>query len=693
METAVRPFAWNVLAPVAVFAAALACFAAGAGERGLWPPDEPRYAEVAREMLAGGGLLLPQLDARPYAEKPPAFFWLEAAALRALGGGDVAPRVPSMIFGAAGVALVFVLARRLLGAAGGIAAAGALVSTLEFAFLAQRANIDATLTFFTTLAIYASVRAAEMPAPGRSPARWHGLAYAATGIAVLVKGPAGALVPALACGGAALARGGPRALARRHVLWGSALVLAMVALWLVPAALHARGLARAAGEERPWGYVEDLVLRNAAGHAFRADEGRDGPPWFYAASLLAGGAPWWVLWPAALLAIARWREERWRAADALAIAWTAPVVVAFSLLRNKRDLYLLPAYPGLALLAGIVAARVAAAPERARHPLVRSPLALVFAGLAAGGAALEIAAAALPRGLGDALAARIPGFAAEVAPAITPRWLAAAALLGAAGLTAGALGLRALGRHSPAGTLAAAIAGGLVLALGLGLLALPLADPTTSTRAIAARASALARDAGEARIATYGPPDEGDKWMFYLERAPLAQLHTPAELGEFLSPDNISPAIVIALDHPDLPGEPLARGAWRRRHRPARERGGGGATPRAGRTLRACESRLSAPRLVSARIKSSSRLGSRDSGGRAIRGFRLAPGSGRDALTIQRSTRSRSRATRRVRRRARLRAARRAAARAPRAAPRSERWRARSRPGRRSPREARAPAG
>ena len=48
---------------------------AGLGNHDLWAPDEPRYAQVAREMLAGGDWLLPQVNQRIYTDKPPGWFW------------------------------------------------------------------------------------------------------------------------------------------------------------------------------------------------------------------------------------------------------------------------------------------------------------------------------------------------------------------------------------------------------------------------------------------------------------------------------------------------------------------------------------------------------------------------------------------------------------------------------------------
>src|SRR6059036_3248440 len=55
------------------------------GRRALWSPDEGRYAEIPREMVASGDYVTPRLNGIKYFEKPPLFYWAEAGALRLLG--------------------------------------------------------------------------------------------------------------------------------------------------------------------------------------------------------------------------------------------------------------------------------------------------------------------------------------------------------------------------------------------------------------------------------------------------------------------------------------------------------------------------------------------------------------------------------------------------------------------------------
>src|SRR5579862_3237087 len=55
----------------------------GLGAFGLLGADEPRYAQVAREMLDRGDWVTPTLNGKPWLEKPPLYYWQAMLAYRA----------------------------------------------------------------------------------------------------------------------------------------------------------------------------------------------------------------------------------------------------------------------------------------------------------------------------------------------------------------------------------------------------------------------------------------------------------------------------------------------------------------------------------------------------------------------------------------------------------------------------------
>ncbi|HET9480902.1 MAG TPA: phospholipid carrier-dependent glycosyltransferase, partial [Candidatus Polarisedimenticolia bacterium] len=117
-----RPFG-RLIAPhrpllaLAVLAALL--YLPAAFNRDLWSPDEPRYAEVAREMTSRGDFLLPHLNGEVYGEKPPLFFWLGLLAAALPGVGiESGTRLVSALAAFATLAATFTMVRRIGSARG-----------------------------------------------------------------------------------------------------------------------------------------------------------------------------------------------------------------------------------------------------------------------------------------------------------------------------------------------------------------------------------------------------------------------------------------------------------------------------------------------------------------------------------------------------------------------------------------------
>src|SRR4030095_16966575 len=89
------------LSPLAAWLAFAACaFLLGfafIGTRGLWEPDEGRYAESAREMLVSGDFMTPHLRAQAHFTKPPMTYWLIAGSMAVLGPTEIAVRLPTAL--------------------------------------------------------------------------------------------------------------------------------------------------------------------------------------------------------------------------------------------------------------------------------------------------------------------------------------------------------------------------------------------------------------------------------------------------------------------------------------------------------------------------------------------------------------------------------------------------------------------
>ncbi|MCB1057900.1 MAG: phospholipid carrier-dependent glycosyltransferase, partial [Acidobacteria bacterium] len=101
----------------------VALFLVGLGQASLFEPDEGRYAEIPREMLASGDWVTPRLNGVLYFEKPPLYYWLNAVAIAGWGLDETACRLWSALLGLGGVGLAFVLGRSLKSPAAGLLAA------------------------------------------------------------------------------------------------------------------------------------------------------------------------------------------------------------------------------------------------------------------------------------------------------------------------------------------------------------------------------------------------------------------------------------------------------------------------------------------------------------------------------------------------------------------------------------------
>ena len=315
--------------------------ATGIGFRDAWPADEPRFALIVRDMVATGEWLLPRVGGDVYADKPPLYFWLMGLALLATGSLRVAFLLPSLFSGLACLVLVYDLGRRLWNRETGLAAALALLLTLQFVWQMRQAQIDATLLFWCVLSLYGLLRHLLI-----GPAwRWYALGWAAAGFGVITKGvgflPLLVLIPFAVLRDS---RWSPRMSRANAAAWGLgplAFLLA-VSTWLVPMLLAANHDPTIAA------YRDEILFHQTVGRYTAAWHHRE-PFWYFIVNVIPG------LWlPLTLLLpwlIPQWRDA-WKGRDlriALLLSWVVMVVLFFSLSSGKRGVYVLPALPALAL--------------------------------------------------------------------------------------------------------------------------------------------------------------------------------------------------------------------------------------------------------------------------------------------------------------------------------------------------------
>jgi 4-amino-4-deoxy-L-arabinose transferase-like glycosyltransferase len=310
------------------------------GYRHLLKPDEGRYAEIPREMVASGDWLTPRLNGYKYFEKPPLQYWVTAASLAAFGMNEWAARLWPGLTGFLGVLLVFWAGNRLFAPPAGLLGAAVTASCALYAVIGHLLTLDMALSFFMSASVFAfAVAQSESGEPERR--RWMLLAWAAMALAVLSKGLVGAVLPVGAVGVHVFLHRDWKLLARLYLLRGGLLFLAIAAPWFVLVSL--------ANPEFPrFFFIHEHFER-----FLTREHDRYQPVWFFLSVLFVGTLPWIVsLFPALRGAGARSSAATGFHARRFLLIWCAVVFVFFSASNSKLIGYILPLFPALSLLIG-----------------------------------------------------------------------------------------------------------------------------------------------------------------------------------------------------------------------------------------------------------------------------------------------------------------------------------------------------
>ena len=316
------------------------------GTRALWSPDEGRYAEIPREMVASGDYLTPRLNGVKYFEKPPLVYWLTAGSIELFGVNEWAVRLWPALFALFGCMTVYFLGRRLYGARAGLFAAIVLASSPLYDFMGGTLTLDMPLSAWVTAAMTAFLLGVREP-PGMRRRLWLYGFYAAIALAVLTKGLIGVVIPGLVIGAWIVLIGEWRLLRENHFPSGLLILLAIAVPWHVLVSQVNPEFAR-------FYFVHEHLERylTTVHHRYQ-------PAWFFLPVLVAGLFPWSALLPQALREVfpRLWRERREQRETWFLLLWAALPFAFFSFSSSKLVPYLLPVLPPLALLLGRALAR------------------------------------------------------------------------------------------------------------------------------------------------------------------------------------------------------------------------------------------------------------------------------------------------------------------------------------------------
>ncbi len=305
--------------------------------RNLMPLDETRYVSVAWEMWLHGDWLVPHLNGEVYSHKPPLFFWLMHLGWLIFGLNDWWPRLIPALFQLASVYLATLLALLLWPQSNRVSelVPPLLMSCLFWAAFTATAMFDFLITFFVLLGVYGIFTASRHSKHG-----WI-LVGIAIGLGILAKGPVVLLhiLPVALLAPVWLTKPAQGWFYWYRGLGIAILIGAAIALsWAIPAAMVG---GTEYGTAIFWGQTAGRMV-----NSFRHQH----PWWWY--------LPWfpvimfpWLLWSSFWRGITHIFRTQYDRGIRFCITWVVSVFILMSLVSGKQLHYLLPLFPGFALLA------------------------------------------------------------------------------------------------------------------------------------------------------------------------------------------------------------------------------------------------------------------------------------------------------------------------------------------------------
>ncbi len=300
--------------------------------RELFVGDETKYAQVIREMRATGAVFLPTLNGAPFTHKPPLHFWIIDLLTYPFGIYSTWPFViPSLA--------AFILLLLLVWRMGGPLAAFVCGTSLMVWGSAQTARMDVSFTLLITFGAWMLQRYFD-----GDDSRALFAAGGALGIATLIKGPMAPVIGILLYLFETWRR---RRLPRVRELPALAIMSVIPLLWFVPAMLMGGSA-----------YTRDVIVKQTVGRAV-ASWVHSAPPWFYLLHMPGILFPWFFLALAAL-----------RGANRFYLSWILAVLVPYSVMSSKLDVYMMAIIPPAALMIGdFVCDPALAGPDRLKAVL------------------------------------------------------------------------------------------------------------------------------------------------------------------------------------------------------------------------------------------------------------------------------------------------------------------------------------
>ncbi|MEP6820194.1 MAG: glycosyltransferase family 39 protein [bacterium] len=350
---------------VLLFLVIVAVYFFGLGHLPFVGPDEPRYAQVAREMFLRHDLITPTLGGHTWFEKPALLYWMMILSFKLFGVTEWSARLPGAISGVLTIAAVFVVSRRVEGidneanelqgyAFWSVLAAATMMGIVAFS---RAASFDIVLTMTTAwaLAFYVLDDLDDRYSGGNEkPHNWFLVGfYTFIGLSLLAKGLVGIVIPVGVLG---LYHIFQRRLPGRKtlisVVWGLPLALLVAGTWYAPVIWR-----------HGWLFIDQFFIQHHFARYVSNKYHHAQPVYYYLLVVPLLALPWTVFLLDGLLQSKFWlrransgvpnrADGRMRRLMVFALAWFLFPLLFFSFSGSKLPGYILPALPAVALIVG-----------------------------------------------------------------------------------------------------------------------------------------------------------------------------------------------------------------------------------------------------------------------------------------------------------------------------------------------------
>lgn len=322
---------WSLFAVFAIATLYLLCV------RTLVPPDEGRYAEMAREMFVSGDWVTTRLNGIKYFEKPPLQTWMNALSFTLFGLGDWQARLWTGLCGVLGVLLTGYTGSKVFNHRVGFYAALVLGSCFYWVACSQIDSLDMGLSGMMTIALCALLLAQRDDATPQQQRNWMLVCWAGMALSVLSKGLIGLVLPGGVLVLYTLITRDWKLWTRLHLAKGLLLFLAIAAPWFILVGMR--------NPEQPYFFF----VHEHWNRFFLKEHHREQVWYVFFVLTAVGMVPWLGVLAQGLRLGAQSEAGRFRPRLMLLI-WAVFILLFFTKSNSKLPGYILPIFPALALL-------------------------------------------------------------------------------------------------------------------------------------------------------------------------------------------------------------------------------------------------------------------------------------------------------------------------------------------------------